>query len=218
MLISHTIPDVEMLTIFSQVFRSPAFPSVTFYLDGAHTEQSIHACLEWFIEKVISVFLRRQGWARRHTPQLPSRSKLPTITGTPAVLVKRLPSARPSIYIACGVNLIFMIPISPPPFSPPRRCLGGAVHLVAARYKNKSPSASPDGNGSGRRRRQISEPYRSNKRDQGCSIDAGRHPTSTTPGATAKAARALVQRISRARCLAPLGNPCIGTTKSAARG
>eukprot|EP00752_Nemacystus_decipiens_P006525 g5876.t1 len=34
-----------------QIFRSPAFPAVTVYLDGAHTEQSIHACLEWFIEK-----------------------------------------------------------------------------------------------------------------------------------------------------------------------
>ncbi|CAM9246621.1 unnamed protein product [Pylaiella littoralis] len=33
-----------------QVFRSPAFPSVTVYLDGAHTEQSIAACLEWFVE------------------------------------------------------------------------------------------------------------------------------------------------------------------------
>ncbi|CAM9150688.1 unnamed protein product, partial [Hapterophycus canaliculatus] len=32
-----------------QVYRSPQFPSTTVYLDGAHTEQSMRACLEWFV-------------------------------------------------------------------------------------------------------------------------------------------------------------------------
>ncbi|CAN0064306.1 unnamed protein product, partial [Ascophyllum nodosum] len=32
-----------------QVFRPPDFPPLTVYLDGAHTEQSMHACLQWFI-------------------------------------------------------------------------------------------------------------------------------------------------------------------------
>ncbi|CAM9652219.1 unnamed protein product [Scytosiphon promiscuus] len=34
-----------------QVFRSPTFPSTTVYLDGAHTEQSMRACLGWFIDR-----------------------------------------------------------------------------------------------------------------------------------------------------------------------
>ncbi|CBJ26031.1 conserved unknown protein [Ectocarpus siliculosus] len=42
-----------------QVFRPPAFPSVTIYLDGAHTEQSMRACLGWFVEKTATAAASR---------------------------------------------------------------------------------------------------------------------------------------------------------------
>ncbi|CAM9818258.1 unnamed protein product [Ectocarpus sp. 12 AP-2014] len=42
-----------------QVFRPPAFPSVTMYLDGAHTEQSMRACLGWFVEKTATAAASR---------------------------------------------------------------------------------------------------------------------------------------------------------------
>lgn len=45
----HRVPTMTL-----QVFRPPEFPSLTIYLDGAHTEQSMHACLQWFVDKVIN--------------------------------------------------------------------------------------------------------------------------------------------------------------------
>lgn len=64
-----------------QIYRPPALPFVTVYLDGAHTEQSMQACLQWFIGKVrgrdgnlgVGSAYSRRSWYRFAAPSCSCR-------------------------------------------------------------------------------------------------------------------------------------------------